>query len=599
MSTLERGFLALGGAIVMRRILPFVVACLPLAGCLERCATAVTPVVQSAVRIPITNNAIEDVDILFAIDNSGSMLENQATLARNLGVLVDALVNPPINPQTMRPLYPQVKSLHLGVVSSDLGTPGSVVPSCANTDVGDNGLLNPIRNGLSMRAHQPWSTPAGARRPARCTNDPNQFPSFLRFDRASSNAEVFRDEAVCNAYLSTGGCGLEQQLESAYRALVVHNARATPGNTSPNAGFVRDNAVLAILMVTDEEDGSVRDCRYAERGVPCTEAVSVFDVNAPQWSSNDLNLRMYMYAPGSAQDPTWPLDRYIDPRNPNRGFTSLKPGRPDLVVFSAIAGVPINLPTRQSGSQTRIDWGALLGANPDGSDGYTGTSAEGPISMRQRNADPACSTRVVPACRREGSTATAGCDAAAQYVAMPSRRVAEVVRRFDERYDNGALTSICKNDYRGALDQLVERIQTRLQGRCLPRPLETSDAPCEPGSGQRGCVQTRCVVREILPAGVSAASVCTAARGRTPGERDPELRRDTCIIRQLAAAPGGAPPAGREGFFYDTRPDPASPDCRQNVSFTAAAQPMPGATAVVECVQMTSEASNSAPSICR
>ena len=43
---------------------------------------------------------------------------------------------------------------------------------------------------------------------------------------------------------------------------------------------------------------------------------------------------------------------------------------------------------------------ALLGAAADGSQGYTGMSAEGPISMRQRNMDPMCSTRVVPACRQ-------------------------------------------------------------------------------------------------------------------------------------------------------------------------------------------------------
>jgi hypothetical protein len=100
------------------------------------------------------------------------------------------------------------------------------------------------------------------------------------------------------------------------------------GNTDPNAGFVRDNAVLGIVMVTDEEDGSVRDCRYAERGVPCTDAVSVFDITSPQWSSNDLNLRFYLYTPGSAQDPTWPIDRYIDPRAPTAASPRSSPAAP-------------------------------------------------------------------------------------------------------------------------------------------------------------------------------------------------------------------------------------------------------------------------------
>jgi hypothetical protein len=555
------------------------------AGCLDRPVAKPNTNLQSGVRIPVTNDAIENVDMLFEIDNSNSMSENQANLARNFGTLIDQLVNPPVNPMTMRPLYPPVKSLHLGVISSDLGTPGSVVPSCANTDQGDDGLLNPVRNGAALRQHYPWTTAPPGRRPARCTNDPNQFPSFLRFDRMTSDATQFREEFVCNAYLSIGGCGLEQQLESMYRALVVRNPRMMAGNTDPNAGFVRDNAVLALVMVTDEEDGSTRDCRYAERGVPCTDAVTVFDIMSPQWSSNDLNLRFYMYTPGSAQDPTWNIDRYISPTQPNRGFTSLKPGRPDLVIFSAIAGVPINLPTRGTGMTQEIDWNMLLGTNPDGSDGYTGMSAEGPISMRQRNMDPACSTRVVPACRREGSTMATTCDPAAQYFAWPSRRVVQVARRFAERYQNGTVSSICKNDYSSALTQIVERIQSRLQGRCLPRPIETVPSACEMGDTRGNCVRTNCIVREILPAGMSSATACVVARGRERGERDPMAMRDTCVINQLALPLGMAPPSGREGFYYDTRPDPAAPDCRQHIEFTSGAGLVAGATAVIECVQ--------------
>ena len=543
------------------------------------------PTLRSGIRIPVTNDAVDNVDILFEVDNSSTMSENQANLARNFGLLIDQLVNPPVDPTTMRPRYPPVRSLHVGVISSDLGTPGSVVPSCANTDQGDDGLLNPIRNGAALRQHYPWTTAPPGRRPARCTMDPNQFPSFLSFDAMTSSAELFREEFICNAYLSIAGCGLEQQLESMYRALIIHNPRAQAGNTDPNAGFVRDNAVLALVMVTDEEDGSTRDCRYAERGVPCTDAVSVFDIMSPEWSSADLNLRFYMYTPGSPQDPTWPLDRYIDPTRPTRGFTSLKPGRPDLVTFSAIAGVPINLPTRMNGSTTEVDYDALLGRMPDGSDGYTGMSAEGPVSMRQRNMDPMCSTRVVPACRREGSTMASSCDSVAQYFAWPSRRVVQVARRFAERYQTGAVSSICRNDYSPALQQIVERVQSRLAGRCLPRPIETVASACEPGDTRGNCVRTNCIVREILPASISAASACVAARGRAPGERDAQLMRDTCVVAQVAVPPGMAPPAGREGFYYDTRPDPSSPDCTRHIEFTPNAGLVAGATAVVECVQ--------------
>jgi hypothetical protein len=339
-----------------------------------------------------------------------------------------------------------------------------MVPSCFPYETGDDGLLNPIRNGLALRTHPPWTSGRPGVRPARCTTDRDQYPSFLGFDAGAADPVAFREDLVCNAYLGWNGCGLEQQLESAYRALVVRDARERPGNTDPNAGFLRAEAILGIVVVTDEEDGSVRDCRFTERDAsgrprPCTDALSVYDSTSPAWSSADLNLRHYLFRPGSAQDPHWPLDRYIDPADPSRGFPGLKPGHPEWVVFGALAGVPLRPPTR--GAST--DWNALLGTAPDGSDGYTGMAPEGPESMRQANMDPACSTRVVPACRREGSAYDPrACDTAAQYFAWPSRRVAQVAQRFDLRYGNGVVGSICAGSYAPTLGQIAERIQGHL-----------------------------------------------------------------------------------------------------------------------------------------
>jgi len=575
-------------------------------GCLDRPTATPETRLQAGVQLPIVNDAVDAVDILFEIDNSNSMVDNQTQLARQFDVLISQLVAPPVDPATGLPRSPPVRSLHVGVISSDLGTPGSIVPSCANNDAGDDGLLNPIRNGQAIRTHQPWMSPAAGVRPARCTNNPEQYPTFLTFDADTTNPTAFREDFVCNAFLSTGGCGLEQQLEAAYRALVIRNPRAQPGNTDPNAGFVRDNAVLAIVMVTDEEDGSVRDCRYQEGGDPdgdCRpprgDALSVFDSASGDWAATDLNQRMYLYQPGSPQDPTWNLNRYIDPMRPTRGFTSLKPGRPDQVIFAGILGVPIALPTRpMPGGSTTVDWTALLGANPDGSDGFTGMSPEGPVSMRQRNLDPACGMRVVPACRREGSPynpAQPACDSRDQYYASPSRRIAEVARRFAERYDNGTVSSICRNDYAAALQQIVESIQQRLEGRCLPRALVTTPRQCAENNNAEGCVRpgdatpvrVNCVVRETLPEGMTAAEHCTAARGRRPASpaRDPDTNRAQCLVDQVPVPVGGTPSGATQGFYYDTTVDPNAPNCRQRITFTPGAELAPGASALIDCVQ--------------
>ena len=567
-------------------------------GCLDRQVASPDTRLQSGVELSIENHSVDSVDILFEIDNSNSMAQNQAYLARNFAVLIDQLVAPPRNAMGT-PLYPPVKSLHVGVISSDLGTPGSTVGSCLDSDLGDDGLLNPIRYGRALRTHEPWAnpaTPAGTR-PARCAgNDVNQYPSFLAFDADSTNAAEFRDDFVCNAYLSTSGCGLEQQLESAYRALVVHNPRDAAGNTDPNAGFVRPDAVLAVVIVSDEEDGSTRDCRYAESGVACADGIGVFDSTSGAWSSDDLNLRFYMYTPGSSQDPTWNLDRYMDPRHPNRGFTSLKPGHPENVIFAAIAGVPVDLPQSPMGT---VDFDALLGTRPDGSDGYTGMSPEGPISMRQANqtGDECTSGRVVPACRRGGSydAAHPTCDGH-QYFAWPSRRIVEVARRFQASYGNGAVSSICRDDYTDALTQIVRRIQNHLNGRCLPRTLATNAHPacCDAEARPLGCstgplcasagaVSVACEVRERLPPTVDPAQWCTAAHGRRRAGTD--NGRALCFVGQVAVNPGAPAPTGAHGFYYDTTVDPSNPACSQRISFTDGDSVPSGAEDSIECVQ--------------
>jgi hypothetical protein len=429
------------------------------------------------------------LDLLIVIDNSNTMRENQTNLLQQVSSHVTTLVSPPCvsrsnpvphscNPRDTSdsPQYPPIGDMHVGVVSTDLGTPGSSVPGCANSDEGDDGLLNPIRNGRALQRHEPWtSAPPTFGRPSDCT-DPNQFPSFISF-RSDGDPNAFVHDFECNAGLYVNGCGLESQLEAMYRALVIHDASDRAGNTSPNAGFLRESALLGIVMLTDEEDGSVRDCRYAN-GTPCdgVGAIDVYNPASTAWASMELNLRFYMYEPCGPQDPTWPLSRYIDPSNANAGLLGLKPGHPERILFSAITGVPNAIPTEVVGGTTRVRWDRLLGTpGPGGREDFCGRdssglgnlmSNEGPVSMAQAHADLACSQRVVPACRREGSPFDpTACTADRQYFAWPARRIVEVARRFDESplchgapCRNGTIASICASNYAIAIAPIVARL---------------------------------------------------------------------------------------------------------------------------------------------
>jgi hypothetical protein len=247
---------------------------------------------------------------------------------------------------------------------------------------------------------------------------------------------------------------------------------------------------------------------------------------------------------------------------------------------------------------------------PDGSDGLTTMSPEGPVSMRQRNMDPSCSTRVVPACRREGSSydpMRPACDTPVQYFALPSRRIVEVARRFAATYQQRhRQLHLPQRLLRGARARSSQRIQSQIGGRCLPRILETTPRLCCDAMGQpAGCVpatqantdggiactavssantvQVNCTVRESLPSAVTAAQWCVPARGRRPGGRDANLR-ETCIVSQLPVVIGQRPGSG-EGFFYDTTPGEGADACPQRISFTQNAGLAPGASAIIECVQ--------------
>jgi hypothetical protein len=201
------------------------------------------------------------------------------------------------------------------------------------------------------------------------------------------------------------------------------------------------------------------------------------------WASMNLRLRFLLDEPGSAQDPTWSLDSYVNPSDPAAGWLALKPGHPERIVFGAITGVPLpndGSATSWQNADGSTNWDMLLGTvGPGGPDDFVhrdstqsihAMSAEGPVSMQQANADPSCPSRTVPSCRRQGSTGSAtACTSDQQYFAWPARRIVEVARRFDQSplcqggpCHNGFVASICASDYSTAVHDFTARVVRRL-----------------------------------------------------------------------------------------------------------------------------------------
>lgn len=243
------------------------------------------------------------VDLLVMIDDSNSMTEEQESIAQALPELVRALATGDVEPDGERDFTP-AEDLHVGVVSSDMGTGGFSVPSCVDSDFGDDGILQ----------HDGSTAVAG------CAPT---YPDFLEY-RPGDGLSGFRMDFACIARLGTGGCAFEQPLEAVLKALTPSTSplrfySGTRGHAdAANAGFLRDGSILVTLVVTDEDDCSAAD-------------PTVFDPGNPTYSP-DLNLRC-------SQNPEalHPISRFVD------GLRALRPSAPEELVFAAVVGVPVAL----------------------------------------------------------------------------------------------------------------------------------------------------------------------------------------------------------------------------------------------------------------
>ena len=193
-----------------------------LTACPDRSLSEVEPIPENVEKKTIPVKLNRNIDLLFMVDNSGSMIEEQASLTTNFPAFINVL-------NTIEGGLPDV---HIGVISSNVGTGGVNIGGCstATRPQGDDGnLLTNNCAGLT----------------AAYIEDIKRADGSRMQNYSGDLATLFG----CMARLGTTGCGFEQPLESIYRAL-------QPGK---NAGFLRDNAILAVVIISDEDDCSAKD----------------------------------------------------------------------------------------------------------------------------------------------------------------------------------------------------------------------------------------------------------------------------------------------------------------------------------------------------
>jgi hypothetical protein len=183
-------------------------------------------------------------DVLFVIDESGSMSQEQQNLRAGLGGFVDALVASPVR-----------NDFRVGVTTTSVA---GFDPALVSYAAGPNAGLG-----------YPVPYPAGAL--VAIARDGAGAPVTGRLDYApatgfggprwlDAGSATLADDFRANVLLGTSGSGKEEPFRAARLAL---EARVAAGE--PNAGFLRPGARLAVVFVTDEDD-----CSDAAGRIPTT-----------------------------------------------------------------------------------------------------------------------------------------------------------------------------------------------------------------------------------------------------------------------------------------------------------------------------------------
>ncbi|HKO51461.1 MAG TPA: hypothetical protein VJV79_27320, partial [Polyangiaceae bacterium] len=259
-------------------------------GCLDRPVVPAGPETSNVFVDQIIQTAVDKIDLLFMVDNSVSMQDKQQILKAAVPVLVSRLITPICVDVTGKSTgtsvggqcpnggaleFTPINDIHIGIVSSSLGAHGGSVcsmPAGATDTLNDRAHLIPsVRTGVAS-----WKD-----------------SGFLAWDPSGQNGEAnpaALQTAFQNMIASVGehGCGYEASLESWYRFLIdpeppaevtLANGVTTRGSRlivnddgtlgacegcdttilAQRKAFLRPDSLVAIVMLSDENDCSIRD----------------------------------------------------------------------------------------------------------------------------------------------------------------------------------------------------------------------------------------------------------------------------------------------------------------------------------------------------
>ncbi len=379
--------------------------------CNARSLAAPEPQLDVSTNVLYQRSINRRLDIVFMIDDSSSMTPLQNKLTASFPAFMHVLEGFPGG----------LPDVHLGVVSSSMGAGRN--PDIAQCPTGGD-------RGVFQNRH------VGATCAAGSLNTGQRFISNVGgvANYTGDIADVFG----CIAALGDSGCGFEHQFASVLRALGADGQPSPPENT----GFLRDDAALAIILITNEDDCSA----------PPDSAL--FD------SSSQL-----------VSDPLGPLQSYRC-----NEFGHVCGGRPPP---RSPAG-----PTDLSGTCVSAEDGRLLRVadvaaalkklKPNAPDSVLVAAVTGPANpyvvdvTAPEVADPHLWPFV------EHSCTTKEPDGSVTY-ADPSVRIQQWLSAFGDR---GVFASICGDTFQNALINIANGIEGTVDPPCVRgKVLDTTGAP--------------------------------------------------------------------------------------------------------------------------
>ena len=401
-----------------------------LAGCPDRTLSGVTVVAGAIETKDIAANPRRDVDILFLVDNSGSMSEEQASLEANFHRFIDVLQS----------LDGGLPNIHIGVTTSDLGT--------STADGGDSGN----KLGCNGKGMNGALVPLAAGGP-RFIEDVDDGAGGRRRNYTGALTDVFAQ--IAN--VGTMGCGIEQHLEAVKRALEPTNAL--------NAGFLRDDAYLAVIVIGDEDDCSLQH-------------VGLFDGGNTPTLGTEINFRCT--EEGVACDQ--PATDFLSATGPRKSCHP-RANSPHL-------------------EDTKVIADFLKGLKADPLDVIVAGIVGDPTPFGITK-DGTSSTVLDHSCKYTGATG--------DQFAFPAVRTADFLTQFPQRNTH---TSICGADLSSALTEIGLLLKKVLADPCFEVPLADMD-PTAPGP-QYDCAVTEVRHRanhpdeelDVLPACTGHAPPC-------------------------------------------------------------------------------------------